>query len=289
MKRRVIIMGAAGRDFHNFNVYFRDNEDYEVVAFTATQIPDIAGRTYPAELAGKLYPPGHSDSCRESELLRSSRRRRPTSSSSATATSRTSTSWSARRIVNAAGADFMLLGPASTMVKSKKPVVSITAVRTGSGKSQTTRRVCEILKAKGKKLAVIRHPMPYGEPCRAGSPALRDLRRPRQAQVHDRGTRGVRAPHRQWDDRLRRRRLREDPPRRREGGRRHHLGRRQQRLLVLQARPLDRRRRPASRRTRAPVLPERRQRPHGRHHRHQQGRHGLARRHPLRPRERPRR
>jgi predicted GTPase len=161
MKRRVIIMGAAGRDFHNFNVYFRNNQDYEVIAFTATQIPDIAGRMYPQELAGKLYPGGipiHP----ESELLTLIKEKR--AHIVVFSYSDVSNQYVMERSaeVNAAGADFMLLGPASTMVKSTKPVVSITAVRTGSGKSQTTRRVCEILKAKGKKLAVIRHPMPYG-------------------------------------------------------------------------------------------------------------------------------
>ena len=162
MKRRAIIMGAAGRDFHNFNVYFRNNQDYEVIAFTATQIPDIAGRMYPHELAGKLYPNGipiHA----ESELLTLIKDKR--ADLVVFSYSDVSNQYVMERSaeVNAAGADFMLLGPAATMVKSVKPLVSITAVRTGSGKSQTTRRVCDILKAKGKKLAVIRHPMPYGD------------------------------------------------------------------------------------------------------------------------------
>ena len=155
-------MGAAGRDFHNFNTFFRDNEDFEVVAFTATQIPDIEGRMYPPELAGSLYPNGipiHAENGL-TELIQelnvdtvvfgySDVSNQYVMERSATA--------------NAAGADFMLLGPASTSVASTKPLISITAVRTGAGKSQTTRRVCEILKAKGKKLAVIRHPMPYGD------------------------------------------------------------------------------------------------------------------------------
>jgi predicted GTPase len=162
MKRRVIIMGAAGRDFHNFNVYFRDNADYEVVAFTATQIPDIEGRTYPKELAGRLYPAGipiHA----EDELVRLIAEQR--ADIVVFSYSDVSNQYVMERsaLVNAAGADFMLLGPRSTMVLPKKPLISITAVRTGSGKSQTTRRVCDILKAKGKKLAVIRHPMPYGD------------------------------------------------------------------------------------------------------------------------------
>ncbi|MCX6098443.1 MAG: cyclic 2,3-diphosphoglycerate synthase [Candidatus Bipolaricaulota bacterium] len=162
MKRRVIIMGAAGRDFHNFNVYFRNNQDYEVVAFTATQIPDIAGRMYPHELAGKLYPNGIAIHA-ESELLTLIKEEK--ADLVVFSYSDVSNQYVMERSaeVNAAGADFMLLGPAATMVKSVKPLVSITAVRTGSGKSQTTRRVCDILKAKGKKLAVIRHPMPYGD------------------------------------------------------------------------------------------------------------------------------
>jgi len=162
MKKRVLIMGAAGRDFHNFNTYFHDNPDYDVVAFTATQIPDIEGRTYPPELAGELYPAGipihpEEDLC---QLIAEKNVDIVVFSYSDV-----SNQYVMERsaIVNAAGADFMLLGPASTMVASKKPLISITAVRTGSGKSQTTRRVCEILKAKGKKLAVIRHPMPYGD------------------------------------------------------------------------------------------------------------------------------
>jgi len=161
-RKKVIIMGAAGRDFHNFNVYFRDNDSYEVVAFTATQIPNIEGRQYPKELAGKLYPNGipifpeddlvqlvneknidqvvfsYSDVPHEYVMHKSS-------------------------IVNAAGADFVLLGAQNTMLKSKVPVIAVCAIRTGCGKSQTTRKVAEILKAKGKKIVVIRHPMPYGD------------------------------------------------------------------------------------------------------------------------------
>ena len=160
--KKVIILGAAGRDFHNFNTYFRDNKGYRVVAFTATQIPDIEGRKYPAELAGKLYPKGipihaeaelndliaahkvddvhfaYSDVSHEYVMQKASQ-------------------------VMAAGANFVLLGPNDTMIKSRKPVISVCAVRTGSGKSQTSRRVAEILQKKGRKVAVIRHPMPYGD------------------------------------------------------------------------------------------------------------------------------
>ncbi len=161
MKKRVIIMGAAGRDFHNFNVHFRDNEEYEVVAFTATQIPDIEGRVYPHELAGKLYPSGIPI---EPELELETLIKEKAIDLVVFAYSDVTNQYVMERsaLVNAAGADFVLMGTNSTMVEPKKPLISITAVRTGSGKSQTTRRVCEILKARGKKLAVIRHPMPYG-------------------------------------------------------------------------------------------------------------------------------
>ena len=159
---QVIIMGAAGRDFHNFNVYYRDNPDYNVVAFTATQIPDIDDRKYPAELAGALYPDGipiypeedleelidefdiddvvfaYSDVSYDTIMHKAS-------------------------MVNQAGADFRIMGAKSTMVRSEKPVIAVCAVRTGCGKSQTTRRVCNILKAQGKKVVAIRHPMPYGD------------------------------------------------------------------------------------------------------------------------------
>jgi len=161
-KDRVIIMGAAGRDFHNFNLYFRDNPNYEVVAFTATQIPNIERRTYPPELSGPLYPQGipiypeeevttliqkhdvdqvifaYSDISHEYVMHKASE-------------------------VLAAGADFRLLGPKATMLKAGVPVISICAVRTGSGKSQTSRRASDILKKMGKRVVVVRHPMPYGD------------------------------------------------------------------------------------------------------------------------------
>jgi len=161
-KIRVIIMGAAGRDFHNFNVYFRDNDSYEVVAFTATQIPGIETRSYPPELAGKKYPQGipiypeeklpeliekfgvdevvfaYSDVSHEYVMHQAS-------------------------LVNSCGADFRLMGPSTTMVKAEVPVVSVCAVRTGSGKSQTSRKVAALLKGMGFRVAVIRHPMPYGD------------------------------------------------------------------------------------------------------------------------------
>jgi predicted GTPase len=161
-KLKVVIMGAAGRDFHNFNVFFRNNDAYEVVAFTATQIPGIEGRTYPTELAGPNYPNGipiypeeelprlikeydidqvvfaYSDISHENVMHKAS-------------------------LAMANGADFRLMGPKTTMVKSKVPIVSVCAVRTGSGKSQTSRMIARILKSKGLRVAAIRHPMPYGD------------------------------------------------------------------------------------------------------------------------------
>ncbi len=162
MRTKVLIMGAAGRDFHNFNVFFRDNEDYEVVAFTAAQIPGIAGRTYPKELAGSLYETGipiypeeelpglikehgieqvilaYSDLSHQAVMQKAS-------------------------LVLASGADFRLMGTETTMLRSKKPVISVCAVRTGSGKSPTSQRLVDILREKGFKVVVVRHPMPYGD------------------------------------------------------------------------------------------------------------------------------
>jgi predicted GTPase len=161
-KKKVLIMGAAGRDFHNFNVYFRNNEEYEVVAFSATQIPGIDDKKYPPELAGDLYPNGipiypeedlaelienhgveevvlaYSDLSHEAVMHKASK-------------------------VLASGADFWLMGTKNTMLPSKVPVISVCAVRTGCGKSQTTRKVCDILRSKGKKVVAVRHPMPYGD------------------------------------------------------------------------------------------------------------------------------
>ena len=161
-RTRVLIMGAAGRDFHNFNTYFRDNEKYEVVAFTATQIPYITDRKYPAVLAGKLYPDGIQiyDESEVGELV---------------------TKYDVEQVVfaysdvpyeyvmhksamaNALGADFRLLGPKYTMVKSSKPVIAVCAVRTGAGKSQTSRKIQTMLREAGKKVVSVRHPMPYGD------------------------------------------------------------------------------------------------------------------------------
>ena len=161
-RTRVIIMGAAGRDFHNFNVYFRDNEAYEVVAFTATQIPGIEERKYPPVLAGKLYPNGIPIYPEEilPKLIREHKVEQVVFAYSDIAHLDVMhlASW-----VHSVGADFRLMGPDTTMLKSIKPVISICAVRTGSGKSQTSRRVVQILRDKGLKVVVIRHPMPYGD------------------------------------------------------------------------------------------------------------------------------
>ncbi len=162
MVENVIIMGAAGRDFHNFNVYFRDNRRYRVVGFTATQIPDIDGRCYPVELSGGLYPEGipiYSDH-RLAELIREN------------AVDLVAFSYSdvphgevmhKASIVTAAGADFIIIGAQYTMLVSKKPMISVCAVRTGCGKSQTSRQVVRMLQKAGKKVVSIRHPMPYGD------------------------------------------------------------------------------------------------------------------------------
>ena len=161
-RTRVVILGAAGRDFHNFNCIYRDNEKYEVVAFTATQIPDIDGRRYPPELAGKLYPDG-IPALDEEDL---------TDIIKAEGIDQAVFSYSdvdyeyvghKIAIVNAAGADFVLLGTRDTMLDASVPVVAVCAVRTGCGKSQTTRRVARILQDAGKKVVAIRHPMPYGD------------------------------------------------------------------------------------------------------------------------------
>src|SRR4030066_1206895 len=159
---RTLIMGAAGRDFHNFNVFFRDNSDYDVVAFTATQIPDIEGRTYPTELAGKLYPQGIPIFA-ESDLLRLIREKNVDQVIFAYSDVPHEVQMHKASMVLAAGADFRLMGTKTTQVKSTKPVVSICAVRTGSGKSKTTPRVSPLLRNMGYRLAVIRHPMPYGD------------------------------------------------------------------------------------------------------------------------------
>lgn len=162
MKKNILIIGAAGRDFHNFNTYYRDNEEYNVVAFTATQIPDIDGRKYPKELAGPLYPDGIPIYAQEEleGLIKE------------LAVDECVFSYSdvhyvdvmgVGALVNAAGANFKLLGTKDTMIKSNKPVISVCATRTGTGKSQTSRKVVELLLEQGLKVVAVRHPMPYGD------------------------------------------------------------------------------------------------------------------------------
>lgn len=160
--RRLIIMGAAGRDFHDFNVYWRDNQQYEVVCFTATQIPDIHGRTYPPELSGQRYPNG-IPIYDEADLPRLIAEHNVDTCVLAYSDLPHVTVMHKASAVNAAGANFMLLGANATMLKSTKPVIAVCAVRTGCGKSQTSRALVKLLKEHGKKVAAVRHPMPYGE------------------------------------------------------------------------------------------------------------------------------
>ena len=162
MAEKVIIMGAAGRDFHNFNIYFKDNTRYKVIGFTAAQIPDIEGRLYPPELSGGLYPEGipiyseeqltHLIQDHKADLVAFSYSDIPHVEVMHKAS-----------VAMAGGADFMLIGATYTMLRSKKPLVAVCAVRTGCGKSQTTRHVCDVIKGMGKRVVAIRHPMPYGD------------------------------------------------------------------------------------------------------------------------------
>jgi predicted GTPase len=162
MVEKVIIMGAAGRDFHNFNVYFKDNPRYRVIAFTAAQIPDIEGRLYPPELAGKYYPEGITIYPEDhlADLIRKNK-------ADLVAFSYSDVPYIAlmhkASIAMAEGADFILIGATYTMLRSQKVVVAVCAVRTGCGKSQTTRKVSEIIRGMGKNVVVVRHPMPYGD------------------------------------------------------------------------------------------------------------------------------
>lgn len=162
MKEKVVIMGAAGRDFHNFNVYFKDNVRYEVIAFTATQIPNIEGRHYPPELAGKSYPQGIPIYPEEqlTDLIRE--HKIDLVAFSYSDVPHTDVMHKAS-IAMAGGADFTLIGATYTMLRARKPVIAVCAVRTGCGKSQTTRKVCEIARQMGKQVVAVRHPMPYGD------------------------------------------------------------------------------------------------------------------------------
>lgn len=161
VRKNILIMGAAGRDFHNFNVFFRDKAEYNVVAFTATQIPNIEGRVYPKQLAGKLYPDGIKiyEERELEKLIRKLNVHQVVFSYSDVTFDYVMTKAS---IVNAMGISFRLLGADETQVKSIKPVIAVLAVRTGCGKSQSSRKIVEVLTAAGKKVVAIRHPMPYG-------------------------------------------------------------------------------------------------------------------------------
>ncbi|NLC45386.1 MAG: GTPase, partial [Clostridiales bacterium] len=161
-KKNVIIIGAAGRDFHNFNTYYRNNKLFNVVAFTATQIPDIDDRKYPSDLAGDLYPEGIPIYSQDKlpELIKELE---VDECVFAYSDVKYETVMAISAIVNANGANFTLLGPNSTSIKSTKPVISVCAVRTGSGKSQTSRKIIEILMENGLKVIAVRHPMPYGD------------------------------------------------------------------------------------------------------------------------------
>ena len=250
----MLIAGAAGRDFHNFNLVYRDRPEHEVVAFTATQIPNIDGRRYPVELAGSLYPDGIpilpesalEECVREHEIDE-------VVFAYSDVTHEHVMHIGSRAL--AAGASYRLISPRETMLPSSKPAVAICAVRTGSGKSQTTRRVAELLRAAGKKVAVLRHPDAVRRPREAGRAAVRALRGSRGSRRDDRGARGIRTAPRRGQPRVRRNRLREDPPRSRAGGRRHPVGRRQQRHAVRQAGPAHRRRRSAPPGPRAALPP----------------------------------
>ena len=161
-RKNVLIMGAAGRDFHNFNLYYRNNKDYNVVAFTATQIPNIDGRLYPSELAGNLYPNGIKI-YDESELVDLIKKLKVDEVVFAYSDVPFNYVMTKGSIVNAAGASFTMLGTNGTMVKSSKPVIAVIAVRTGAGKSQTSRKVVQVLRDHGKRIVSVRHPMPYGD------------------------------------------------------------------------------------------------------------------------------
>ena len=161
-KKNILIIGAAGRDFHNFNTYYRNNEIYNVVAFTAAQIPDIDDRKYPKELAGQLYPQGIPIYSQD-KLVELIGELEVDECVFAYSDLKYDAIMAISAMVNAAGADFTLLGPKSTSIKSTKPVISVCAVRTGAGKSQTSRKIIELLMESNLKVVAVRHPMPYGD------------------------------------------------------------------------------------------------------------------------------
>ena len=188
--KRLLILGAAGRDFHNFNVLFRNNLDYQVVAFTATQIPDIAGRRYPPELSGRLYPEGIPIfEEKDLEKLIAEYEIDAVVFSYSDVSHQNLMHLASRAV--AADADFWLLGTEHTQIKSSVPVISVCAVRTGCGKSPVSRLVAAELRRQGRRPVVIRHPMPYGDLAQAGSTTLCHHGGSRPSAMHHRGTRRV--------------------------------------------------------------------------------------------------
>ena len=244
-RKRVLIMGAAGRDFHNFNVAFRDDPGCEVVAFTAAQIPGISGRRYPAALAGDRYPDGIAI-LEETQLADICREKKVDEVVFAYSDVEHAFVMHKASIALAAGADFTLLGPKRTMLTSRLPVIAICAVRTGVGKSQTARWLARLLKERGLRVAVIRHPMPYGDLERQAVQRFASLGDLDAAAMHHRGARGVRTAHPCGQHRLCRRRLRPHPRSCRDGGGHHRLGWRQQRFPVRATRSPHRSGRPAA-------------------------------------------
>ena len=255
-RTRVLIVGAAGRDFHNFNLVYRGREQYEVVAFTATQIPNIDGRAVPGGAGRRPLSGGDPDPAGERARADHRAKRIDEVVFSYSDVTHEHVMHIASRAL-AAGANFRLLSPDETELRSTKPVVAVCAVRTGSGKSQTTRHVAALLRDAGHKVAVLRHPMPYGD--------LTKQAVQRFARYEDLDAADCTIEEREeYEPHLGEGNLvfagvdyARDPGRGRAGGRRHPLGRRQQRHAVHQARPAHRRRRPAPARPRAPLPPGR--------------------------------
>ena len=233
--RKVIIMGAGGRDFHDFNVVFRNDPRREVVAFTAAQIPGIDDRRYPRRSPARSTRTASRSGPRRSSPFLVESHEVDEVVLAYSDLSHEQVMHKASTVL-ATGADFRLLGPKTTMLREPKPVIAVGAVRTGAGKSQTSRRIGQILLDAGLKVALVRHPMPYGDLEAMRVQRFATHRGHRRNPPDDRGARGVRAPCRARDDRVRRRRLRRDPRAGGGGSGRHRLGRRQQRLPVLRAR-----------------------------------------------------
>ena len=232
----VVIMGAGGRDFHVFNTVYRQDPAARVVAFTATQIPGIDDRTYPASLAGELYPEGIPIRPEEElEDIVASEGVQEVVFAYSDVSHETVMHAASRAL--ALGADFRLVGPAATMLRSTRPVVAVCAVRTGCGKSQTSRYVGGLLREAGFRVAARPPSHAVRRPRADAGAALRVPGRPRRGVADHRGARGVRAARAGRHGGVRRRRLRGGAGQCRGGGRRHHLGRRQQRLPLLRARP----------------------------------------------------